>query len=466
MEAVCPGHPDPDSLLKQCSPATANACNTCSHDSMATLTLSARHWSSVIQHPSRLSKVAAGSLAPAMIQHRHHPQRNCWMTVLLLRPRLLWLLDDSAAAKVQAAAAAGPAAGMACMRAESRPVTPQSRQGTSKHQAHSRKVWPSSLVTCVAGRDKMDLTAFADFVLAWDHRSHPAAMKYFFPVLNLSNQVGTAEIYTFSKEIHVMWVNMGEYADLTIYDVVDKILDMVKPKTATLITPEDLEVSGMSGIFFSMLADIELFHSYNYQEPGAVLVLLPGWVDEGARTSSTKRKAEGQAQGHQPWLHPSTSSSTRQPGQLHRGKTLQPAPSSHWSSTPWQWVNFGLDIACHCLVSEYLTSNRSIATALGAHFSRSQGLSAANIYLDIAKAFDTVDRHFLYTLMHTLGASDGMLGVRIGGSRLVCTFFADDTQIHQGDLTDPALSTLSLALTTFGDASGQRPPFLTFLEAS
>ncbi|GFH25481.1 uncharacterized protein HaLaN_23457 [Haematococcus lacustris] len=112
----------------------------------------------------------------------------------------------------------------------------------------------------------MDLTAFADFVLAWDHRSHPAAMKYFFPVLNLSNQVGTAEIYTFSKEIHVMWVNMGEYADLTIYDVVDKILDMVKPKTATLITPEDLEVSGMSGIFFSMLADIELFHSYNYQE--------------------------------------------------------------------------------------------------------------------------------------------------------------------------------------------------------
>ncbi|KAJ9526737.1 hypothetical protein QJQ45_017518 [Haematococcus lacustris] len=152
-------------------------------------------------------------------------------------------------------------------------------------------------------------------------------------------------------------------------------------------------------------------------------------------------------------------------------------------------------------------------TSLLPHALQSQGLSAANIYFDIAKAFDTVDRHFLYTLMHTLGASDGMvnwarillhntqavthvngtdsplftwsagvrqgcplspllyllaqgfaswlishpqLGVRIGGSRLVCTFFADDTQIHQGDLTDPALSTLSLALTTFGDASGQR----------
>ncbi|KAJ9519895.1 hypothetical protein QJQ45_014622, partial [Haematococcus lacustris] len=117
-------------------------------------------------------------------------------------------------------------------------------------------------------RDEMDLTAFADFVLAWDHRSHPAAIKYFFPVLDLKNQgfVTPAEIYTFFKEIHVMWVNMGEYADLAIYDVVDEILDMVKPKTATLITPEDLEVSGMSGIFFSMLADVKLFHNYNYRE--------------------------------------------------------------------------------------------------------------------------------------------------------------------------------------------------------
>ncbi|KAL6750727.1 hypothetical protein V8C86DRAFT_3030734 [Haematococcus lacustris] len=99
--------------------------------------------------------------------------------------------------------------------------------------------------------------------------THSHAIKYFFPVLDLKNQgfVTPAEIYTFFKEIHVMWVNMGEYADLAIYDVVDEILDMVKPKMATLITPEDLEVSGMSGIFFSMLADVKLFHNYNYREP-------------------------------------------------------------------------------------------------------------------------------------------------------------------------------------------------------
>ena len=40
--------------------------------------------------------------------------------------------------------------------------------------------------------------------------------------------VGPAEVYTFSREIHEMWVKMGEYADLAIYDVVDELIDMVR----------------------------------------------------------------------------------------------------------------------------------------------------------------------------------------------------------------------------------------------
>lgn len=35
----------------------------------------------------------------------------------------------------------------------------------------------------------MDLVAFTDFVLAWDHRSHPAAIKYFFPIFDLNQRV-------------------------------------------------------------------------------------------------------------------------------------------------------------------------------------------------------------------------------------------------------------------------------------
>ncbi|KAL6756051.1 hypothetical protein V8C86DRAFT_3026953 [Haematococcus lacustris] len=107
------------------------------------------------------------------------------------------------------------------------------------------------------------------------------AIKYFFPVLDLKNQV--------------------------------------KPKTATLITAEDLEVSGMSGIFFSMLADVKLFHKHNYREALCLSCCLAGW-DEGGRTSSTKRKAEGQAQGHQVaqlWQH------QQQPGLSHLTAPLQ-----------------------------------------------------------------------------------------------------------------------------------------------
>ncbi|KAJ9533917.1 hypothetical protein QJQ45_027009, partial [Haematococcus lacustris] len=38
--------------------------------------------------------------------------------------------------------------------------------------------------------------------------------------------VTPAETYTSFKDVHVMWVNIGEYADLAIYHVVDEALDM------------------------------------------------------------------------------------------------------------------------------------------------------------------------------------------------------------------------------------------------
>lgn len=71
-------------------------------------------------------------------------------------------------------------------------------------------------------RDQMDLTEFTDFVLAWDHRSNPAAIKYFFPIFDVKKQgkITPHELYIFMKEIHIMWVQiLGEYAGTptTIY---------------------------------------------------------------------------------------------------------------------------------------------------------------------------------------------------------------------------------------------------------
>ena len=143
----------------------------------------------------------------------------------------------------------------------------------------------------------------------------------------------------------------------------------------------------------------------------------------------------------------------------------------------------------------------------------SRGALGATVFPDISKAFDTVDRAFLFDLMSTLGASVGMvnwarillhhtvastnangvesarrtweagvrqgcplspllylfvaqglaswlhaqpsLGIHVDDRRYVSTHHADDTQVHLTDLSPSALHTLSVALEQFAAASGQ-----------
>lgn len=74
-----------------------------------------------------------------------------------------------------------------------------------------------------------------------------------------------ADLYTFFREIHALWVNMGEYAELEIYDVLDEIMDMVKPATPGRITKADLLACKMSGTVFSILANVDQFYTYNFR---------------------------------------------------------------------------------------------------------------------------------------------------------------------------------------------------------
>lgn len=59
---------------------------------------------------------------------------------------------------------------------------------------------------------------------------------------------------------------MGEYADLDIYDVLDEVMDMVKPAQAGRITKADLEACKVAGTVFSVLANVDQFYQYNYRE--------------------------------------------------------------------------------------------------------------------------------------------------------------------------------------------------------
>ncbi|KAI8477014.1 MAG: hypothetical protein J3K34DRAFT_498330 [Monoraphidium minutum] len=117
-------------------------------------------------------------------------------------------------------------------------------------------------------RDEMDMMAFVDFVLAWDHRNHPAALPYFFSIFDLRHKgyLTHSDLYTFFREIHAMWVAMGEYADLVIHDVLDEIVDMAAPRRQGAITAADLRDCKMAGTVFSILANVDQFYQYNYRE--------------------------------------------------------------------------------------------------------------------------------------------------------------------------------------------------------
>lgn len=78
--------------------------------------------------------------------------------------------------------------------------------------------------------------------------------------LLLQGYLTVADLYTFFKEIHALWVNMGEYAELDIYDVLDEVMDMVKPATPGRITKADLEACKMSGTVFSILSNVDQFY--------------------------------------------------------------------------------------------------------------------------------------------------------------------------------------------------------------
>lgn len=82
----------------------------------------------------------------------------------------------------------------------------------------------------------------------------------------LQGTITPKELYIFFKEIYSLWVALGEFAELNVYDVVDEIIDMVQPLRPPEITLQDLLGCKMAGTVFSMLSDVQLFYEYNYRE--------------------------------------------------------------------------------------------------------------------------------------------------------------------------------------------------------
>ncbi len=160
-----------------------------------------------------------------------------------------------------------------------------------------------------------------------------------------------------------------------------------------------------------------------------------------------------------------------------------------------------------------LISDNTTLTDLLPHVMASAGLSGATVFLDVAKAFDTVDRSFLFQALAVMGASPGMvrwarlllrdtwasvhangtesrvhcwhagvrqgcplspvlylviaqalsawlraqpeLGLVVDGVRYVATQHADDTQVHLSNLLPATVAALIDALRVFALATGQ-----------
>lgn len=55
------------------------------------------------------------------------------------------------------------------------------------------------------------------------------------------------DLYTFFREVKALWVGLGEYAELDVYDVLDEVADMVSPVAPGRITMADLAASKVCG---------------------------------------------------------------------------------------------------------------------------------------------------------------------------------------------------------------------------
>ncbi|KAL4439974.1 hypothetical protein ABPG75_002975 [Micractinium tetrahymenae] len=118
------------------------------------------------------------------------------------------------------------------------------------------------------GSPGMDFPAFCTFCAAWEQRHHPAAVRYFFPVLDLCGcgYLTQADLYTFFREIYALWVALGQYAELRVEDVLAEVEDLLRAPDPQHITPADFQRCGAAGTIIGLLLDVNLFWEYENRE--------------------------------------------------------------------------------------------------------------------------------------------------------------------------------------------------------
>eukprot|EP00887_Chlorella_sp_A99_P000521 scaffold17.g521.t1 len=120
---------------------------------------------------------------------------------------------------------------------------------------------------CPAG---MDFPAFVAFAAAWEARADsPGAQRYLFAALDArgAGRLSRLDLHALFREVHALWLALGQWADLRIEDVLDEMEDAARPADPGAgITAADLERCGAGGALLGMLADVDAFFAWEQRE--------------------------------------------------------------------------------------------------------------------------------------------------------------------------------------------------------
>jgi len=114
--------------------------------------------------------------------------------------------------------------------------------------------------------ENMFFSEFVAFMIARDHMSHPAALKYFFKIFDINNtgRVGLTEMKFFYKDLKVAYEDYLSQEGIMpkFEDFANEMFDMARPKNSTFITLDDL-VRCKQGFDF-MVCQFNFMEYYRY----------------------------------------------------------------------------------------------------------------------------------------------------------------------------------------------------------
>eukprot|EP01059_Diplonema_ambulator_P009755 TRINITY_DN19700_c0_g1_i1.p1 TRINITY_DN19700_c0_g1~~TRINITY_DN19700_c0_g1_i1.p1 ORF type:complete len:419 (+),score=140.61 TRINITY_DN19700_c0_g1_i1:71-1258(+) len=114
---------------------------------------------------------------------------------------------------------------------------------------------------------EIDFKKYLDFVLATEHTSSEAALRYLWKILDIGECgfLARCHVFLFAKQLSQM-LSTSSLMSVTPEEITHEIFDMVNPAVPDRITQTDLLNCGHMNIVLSILIDHRAFYNYDSRE--------------------------------------------------------------------------------------------------------------------------------------------------------------------------------------------------------